>query len=72
MPGPTLYALACLSLGGCVTNHITMPDAQVMQAGAASPVRAQPAAPAPVMTPTARLANASMITMSKATNIDVR
>jgi hypothetical protein len=62
----SLYAFACLSLGGCVTNNLTTQNAQVTPVSSAAPARPQ-LPPAPNMTPTARLANAKMITVNKTT-----
>ena len=64
---PALSAIACLLLGGCVTNTLSTQNAQVVSLGAAAaPARPAPAA-GPVLTPTARLAAARTISTTKTT-----
>jgi hypothetical protein len=63
----SLYTFACLSLTGCVTNNLSTQNAQVAPGAASAPVRAPVPNPAPSMTPTARLANARMVSVNKTT-----
>jgi hypothetical protein len=67
MSRPVLYAFACLSLAGCVTNNLSTQDAQLASIAAPAPARLPVPTSAPSMTPTARLATAKLITVSKTT-----
>ena len=66
-----MCSLVCVSLAGCITNTQSIQNAQVASGGSTAPARQTRPAPVPAaipaMTPTARLADARLISVAKTT-----